>query len=477
MTEFSLTEITPFLYSAAFGASLIIALFAFFMSTGKNENRIWRTFALLSLVNSVYCATGVFLNNTKSETILYEFIKWNFITGMMLAPGFMTFVYAFLKRRQAYHLVIAWIVGLFWGLLLIVKPEMIITKEINFPQMPVQYFHFAKLFLMYFGSLFGIITLSLGILYIKGRNLSEWNSIMKWIFPACIVWGISGMWDSLFSGIFHIPIATSWVGGLIVVVAFLLVVTSKSQNAFLIQEKHSLIMKDIEQARKIQSNLITKFFPKFGDIQISGELIPMDKLGGDYYEVNVLDHNHLSVFLSDVTGHGIASAFLSSMVKIFLEEVPKKDMFYPNKVLDHVNARLHEKITDWPVTGVYGVINKNTRSFFYSSAGHPPIILFRSSDKKTVELPQQGRLMGPFGQIHTKVEKVTLNKGDRMLIISDGFFEAINLSSEMYGMARLKKCFEKDNFSEIKDIISDVREFSEGAEQSDDMAALLIKVS
>lgn len=477
MNSINYVKIASYCYAAAFGASFLIGLFALFMSTGKSENRVWRSFALLSFVNSVYCITGVFHNSSIEIADLYFYNVWNDILGMLLGPAFLTFVYTFLRRKKYFHISLAWIAGIFWCAILFRYPEKIISKTANFTNLPVQYFHYTPLYLGFLATLFGMIIFTLSILYVRGRNLPEWNSIMRWIFPTCVLWGISGIWDAYLTNLFKIAVPTSWIGGLSVVVAFLYVVTSKSQKAFLVQEQHALVMKDLDQARKIQNNLITNFFPDFGTVQITGKILPMDKIGGDYYEVSLLDKNHMSVFISDVTGHGIASAFMTSLIKVFKEEIPKKDLYHPSKVLNHINQRLNEKLFDFLVTGVYGVLERKSRKFTYSSAGHPPILLFKKGSRGSMELPQRGRLMGAFPEINLRSETITLGRGDKMLLLTDGFHEAMNLNGELYGLDRIKSFFESPAFSKINDLISDIRKFTDGAEQSDDMAALLVLVN
>ena len=74
----------------------------------------------------------------------------------------------------------------------------------------------------------------------------------------------------------------------------------------------------------------------------------------------------------------------------------------------------------------------------YAGAGHPPILLWRASTRKTVELEENGMVLGLFGDATYGAIQVTMERGDRVVLYTDGILEASNPSQELYGADRRK---------------------------------------
>jgi len=76
------------------------------------------------------------------------------------------------------------------------------------------------------------------------------------------------------------------------------------------------IRRDLKIAHDIQRALLTREMPANSAFDIALKYIPMYELGGDFYDVRMIDDNTLGVLLADVSGHGIPSALICSMLKV-----------------------------------------------------------------------------------------------------------------------------------------------------------------
>lgn len=131
---------------------------------------------------------------------------------------------------------------------------------------------------------------------------------------------------------------------------------------------HSMIIdKEIELARIIQKELIPQFCP--------GEYIhslykPMHKVGGDFFDfLRFRDSEKIGIFVSDVSGHGVPAAFITSMIKaIIIQASDKKDN--PADLLHYINDVLFNRTGGNYCTAFYGIYNPDDRSLVYSIAGH-----------------------------------------------------------------------------------------------------------
>src|SRR6201996_1190472 len=95
--------------------------------------------------------------------------------------------------------------------------------------------------------------------------------------------------------------------------------------------------KELASARQIQLSILPTHLPQIEGLDIAARYIPASSIGGDFYDFIVIDEQHLGILIADVSGHGMAAALISSMLKIALSaQVP--NAADPAKVLCGLNA-------------------------------------------------------------------------------------------------------------------------------------------
>lgn len=207
-----------------------------------------------------------------------------------------------------------------------------------------------------------------------------------------------------------------------------------------LRNKASVIEKELSMARDIQFAMIPLKSPYSN---IRSIYLPMEKIGGDFYDIIVLNEDKIGIFISDVSGHGIPAALITVMLKSIIligvtELHREKDsswLMEPDKFMIHMNNSLHGHLRDNFTTAFYGVYDKNDRSFKYSSASHPPPILleYASGTELNFSFINVSPQAPPFGvYIHdaekTKigVNQITLPENSRLIMYSDGLMDNIN---------------------------------------------------
>lgn len=465
-------------YTWSSGAAALIALFAAFMSTGRSENELWRRFSSLSFVNMVFCLTGAMQNHSTDPAFVFSANVWHNACGILLAPSFLAFVQSFSTQKNLFVSGACWGSALFLAGYILLVPEHLMTYERDMQSMPLHYFHYTTFYPFFLTTLFGWIGFALFQLWRAGRETMERRLFSLFVLPSCIIWALCGLWDTIGAPIFDLPLPVSWIGGLGVNIAFLSFVTRRSQDAFRIQEKHRSVMRDVSQARDIQLGLISNDFPLLRRVNVYGKYAPMTELGGDFYSVRRLDESRVGFFMSDVTGHGIASAFITAMIKISLDGLALDSLRNPELVLNHLNQSLLDKTMNRFVTGAYGVLDESELTFRFCSAGHhPPLLYYNASSDAVEELEARGRLLAAFDDLLLSERTIPLAAGDRILLATDGFYEAFSDRGEMFGMQRLKEIFKKELHTSLDPLLLAIHRFTNGARQADDMAGLLIVVS
>lgn len=166
---------------------------------------------------------------------------------------------------------------------------------------------------------------------------------------------------------------------------------------------------------------------------------PYYNLGGDFYDFISLEKtkNKIGIFLSDVTGHGISSAFITALLKHYLI-VGKKYHVKPDKLLYYLNEYLTGNIGPNFVTALYCIVDFNKKELHFSNAAHySPVIIHK--DGTLIELPKTGKPF-PIGIIkkrelikkgkHYSVKVVKLRKGSKIVLYTDGIVELYNTTNK-----------------------------------------------
>jgi phosphoserine phosphatase RsbU/P len=245
----------------------------------------------------------------------------------------------------------------------------------------------------------------------------------------------------------------------------------------------SSLQYDLSTAARIQQKIIPKTFPPFPDkkqIDIYASMDAAKDVGGDFYDYFFIDNERLAFLIGDVSGKGVPAAIYMAICRTMLRAVASQ-VADPGECLRRVNKMLipDSDITTF-VTVFYGVLNIRTGSIKYCNGGHDlPLILRADGSVETLE-DTQGLLLGKFEPIDFETERVNLNKGDILVLTTDGVAEAMNAEQDFYTTEKLEETLKEigggKNPKEVtEDIIASVKGFVNGYEQSDDITMLLVQ--
>lgn len=231
---------------------------------------------------------------------------------------------------------------------------------------------------------------------------------------------------------------------------------------------------ELDIAARIQLGFLPKRHYWDGTCDINAVMTPARNIGGDIYDYLPLDKNRVLVVIADVSGKGISAAMFMSVTLILIRQYAKLNLS-PAEILERTNDTLIERNAALLfATAFVGVYDKRTGEFTCSNAGHnPPYVI---SDKIRELQTQTGTPLGLFEKEKYYQTVVKLNEGDSIFMYTDGVTEAINQSGEFFGVPRLEKELEKINGNIVEDIGKAVREFSDSAEQHDDITMLSLTI-
>lgn len=248
-----------------------------------------------------------------------------------------------------------------------------------------------------------------------------------------------------------------------------------------LQEEHERLHQEIAAAKSVQQKLLPRSLPTFDSVVVSAACIPAYEVGGDYYDFFPLDDKRLGVLIGDVSGKGISAAFYITLAKgVIVSQV--RGTGSPSDVLHRVNALLYGVMERGKfVSMIYGIYNTQSREFAFSNAGHNPLVL-RRTDGEIRTIAAKGMALGldkgeRFERAVTSAS-ITLEKGDCILLYTDGVTEAMNTAHAEYGEERMMQAVQAAPLN-AADIVSaalaDVRKFAGKANQHDDITLVALQ--
>lgn len=194
---------------------------------------------------------------------------------------------------------------------------------------------------------------------------------------------------------------------------------------------------DLSLARQIQASLLPQALPADGKIRFDAYYHPYDLIGGDFYDIRALPGRRYAFLVADVRGHGVSAALYTMLIKSLGERHPS-DYGQPGAFMTLLNREL----AVFPVeavfaTAFYGVVDTCACRVTYTSAGHPPALLYHASDAGITELEAHDLPLGIDPNVTYGQTTVPLSSGDLLVCYTDGITDVTDKKGELLGVAGL----------------------------------------
>jgi serine phosphatase RsbU (regulator of sigma subunit)/pSer/pThr/pTyr-binding forkhead associated (FHA) protein len=251
------------------------------------------------------------------------------------------------------------------------------------------------------------------------------------------------------------------------------------ENARLLLEEQSKqqMEEELRLARTIQQSLLPRALPSEGWLRAAGSSLASHEVGGDYFDVARITSHCWSAVLADVSGKGVSSALLASLLQGALMAATENPA-----AMSHRMERLNQFLLDRTggekyATAFHCLVHEDGRIYYVNAAHCPPMVLRAGGERMELEANAM-----PVGLVETAefpVIEQRLAPGDKVVIYSDGVTEAQSTEKGFFGKRRLRETVEScagGSSAEIHDRIQEaVAAFTEGAAQSDDITVLVLE--
>jgi sigma-B regulation protein RsbU (phosphoserine phosphatase) len=239
---------------------------------------------------------------------------------------------------------------------------------------------------------------------------------------------------------------------------------------------------ELNIGRDIQMSMLPFSFPAFphrDDFDVYAALHPAREVGGDFYDLFLIDDDHFCFCVGDVSGKGVPAALFMAVTKTLIKSRAANDLS-PASIMSHVNTELsHRNDSCMFVTVFLAILDLDTGRLKFSNAGHNPPYIVRPG-VAPIRLDQRhGPIVGAAEGLAYQQTEIELEVGDLMFLYTDGVTEAMNGAKELYSEDRLKELLASSPLPTVKDAVElgvqDVWTFEDGAEQADDVTVLSVK--
>ena len=239
---------------------------------------------------------------------------------------------------------------------------------------------------------------------------------------------------------------------------------------------------ELRAAREIQMGMLPD--PKAIDgmpanLDFYALLEPAQEIGGDLYDAFMLDERRLFFMIGDVSGKGVPASLFMALTKTLCKSLARRERTELGQVLSSVNDEIsRDNPTAMFVTAIIGVVDGSTGEVELCNAGHnAPILLHAEQAPRELDGAGGPPLCLDAGFSYP-TQRLRLDAGDILILITDGITEAENSRQAQYGLARTLQCLARMEHSApprfARRLHADVKTFTAEAPPSDDLTLLAV---
>ena len=251
----------------------------------------------------------------------------------------------------------------------------------------------------------------------------------------------------------------------------------EKENKKLLQFENDRKTKELEEARELQLSMLPKEVPTYPFLDIKVYMQTATEVGGDYYDFSYKEDGSINIAIGDATGHGTKAGTLVTMMKsLFIANSSSKDIndFFISSNAAIKNSNLKGMLVS------FAMLNISNHKAKIINAGMPPIYHYKKEGSKLDELKHYNLPLGALAIDDYNSFEITLQSGDLLLMMSDGFPELQNSNSELFGYERVYSTIKKAAEQNPEEIIKHLKDtgiiWLEGKEIMDDITFVVVRI-
>ncbi|MGN0437306.1 MAG: SpoIIE family protein phosphatase [Lachnospiraceae bacterium] len=243
------------------------------------------------------------------------------------------------------------------------------------------------------------------------------------------------------------------------------------------------IKSELAVATKIQAECLENDFSAFNalqDVKLKAAMRPAKEVGGDFYDMFMIDDNHMCFLIADVSGKGVPAALFMTMAKTHIKNYATLNLPL-SEVAERANNQLcYKNESGMFVTAFICVLDLRTDEVTFINAGHNRPFYIDETGEFSMIPAKVNLALGMMEGIPYKEQHFTLPKGNCIYMYTDGVTEALNPAQEFFGDDHLKDVLNKhmdqaENVEAFVDnMYKEVDAFADGEMQADDITMVYL---
>lgn len=237
--------------------------------------------------------------------------------------------------------------------------------------------------------------------------------------------------------------------------------------------------KELNRAKNIMKKIMPSILPKSNGLSYGVAHIPLEQVGGDFYDVTELEDSKFSILIADISGHGLSAAVLAAMAHMVLKNFEPDIKQSPSLFLTTLNHMLYGKLVGNFLTAFYGIIDLKNNTLLCANAGHHAPFLLDKKDSPLIQLDVKGKILGLIPDLFYEEKTFPFTPGNRLVMYTDGITEHMSkdhnkrYDEDLFQKAILKsKTLDSQNSAD--DLIRAAREYVGTNDFADDVTVLLV---
>jgi sigma-B regulation protein RsbU (phosphoserine phosphatase) len=245
----------------------------------------------------------------------------------------------------------------------------------------------------------------------------------------------------------------------------------------LLEAEHERRTEELEAARRLQLAMLPRQAPEVPGIDLAYRMLTATEVGGDYVDVRVGDDGRTLLAVGDATSHGLQAGMVVAVAKSLFQGADFASS--PSEVLAHIGTGL-QSLRERYASMAMVVAAIDGGRLQVASAGMPPVLIRRGGTSEVEEVLLPGVPLGTLAEAEYPVREVPVERGDVVLMMSDGVIETVDAAGDPFGYRRaaasLGGCEGRSAEEIVNGLFDQALAFSDSGTPHDDVTVLAMVV-
>lgn len=250
------------------------------------------------------------------------------------------------------------------------------------------------------------------------------------------------------------------------------------ENIYKMHQSQHLLQYDLELGQKLQKKILNKSLQEHKHFQVDIEYHPLEKVGGDFYQITNLNENKIRLFFADAAGHGVEAALTTLVIKNEYDKINSVEKPI-EEIMEELNKVFIHDYNDFVIIFPAIIMDiEITGKMEYVSCGMPEGFIIHPDGSKEL-IRNTSVILGVSDKQKIAVKNtLQINQFDQIFLFSDGYTEPFNSDGHQYAKDRMLNFLDENKGSLLlENAIKDLKNYISDVNLQDDLTLISIKLS